>query len=202
VTVACAGAALAGCQFDPSGFSAHDGAGEPTPADAAPDAGSDVPMIDAAPIGFADAAPPTVADAAPPFVCPAGYVADPISGTSYRLSALPASWRSAEADCENDDAHLAIVSDQHEIAHVDAMAAGSPVWVGLSDSLDEGIFLWVDGLDASFQPWHFGEPNDGGLFGEDCVSLAQGGYNDEGCIATLHRYVCECDGLPADPASF
>ena len=42
---------------------------------------------------------------------------------------------------------------------------------------------------------------DDGLFGEDCVELKDGGFNDHGC-GSLEYYLCECDGRAEDPDAF
>jgi hypothetical protein len=194
---------LAGCEYDVSGasFTSDDGGATTRPDGAAP--GTPDGGADAAP-GTPDAASSTLPDAAPARVCPDGYTADPTTGTAYRLgNSFLLDWSTAEAACadDGDGTHLAVVGGPAELERVKALSGGQAVWLGLSDRRSEHDFVAVTGEDTSFAPWALGEPNDGGLFGEDCVELRDGAYNDQGC-GSLEYYVCECDGVAEDPGSF
>jgi hypothetical protein len=145
-----------------------------------------------------DATVDAMVDANP---CPAGYA--PIAGgepkSQYRFIENGARWIDAEKDCEDDGlAHLAILDDDGERNAVGAIAKGQP-WLGVSDRVAEGTFMKVTTGLATYLPWLGGEPND--QFGEDCVELKDGGFNDEDCDAA-NTYVCECDGLAANPLSY
>jgi hypothetical protein len=178
---------IAGCAFDRGGVPARDGeaidaAGDSEPADAATDAP-------------ADAAP----DAAP---CPLGYA--PIPGgpapSQYRIATSGKAWRDAELDCEDDGpaSHLAILGDDAERDAVRGAIAGA-AWLGVTDIVAEGTWFKVTTGIASYRPWNSGEPND--FFGEDCVELDGGGFNDENCTAN-DVYICECDGVAANPIAY
>lgn len=179
--VACA--AVAGCSFDPRGLTAG----------AAFDAGADGP-IDAR----ADAHPDATPDADP---CPAGYA--PLPGISvrsqYRVDTNGKQWTDAEASCEADGlAHLVVLDSDAERDAVRG-TTGSDLWVGVTDRVSEGTFFKVTTGLATYLPWLSGEPND--QFGEDCVELKGGGFNDEDC-GSSRASVCECDGKPADPVAY
>ena len=198
-------ALLASCQFDVAGLDllANDGGADdpdaftldarsPGSVDAARD-----PLPDAEPV-------PASPDAAPSSTgCPAGYLHDPGTQTSYRVSSAPARWHAAEADCENDGVatHLATITDPNELSYTSGLAGTGSLWVGLSDTVEEGVFRFVVGWIADFRPWRPGEPDDDGRDREDCVSLAAGGYADEDC-ESLRRYLCECDGWPPVPSAY
>ena len=52
------------------------------------------------------------------------------------------------------------------------------LWIGLTDSLVEGVFEWISGETSSYRNWSSGEPN--GRPGEDFVhmyDLGRGGYS-------------------------
>jgi Lectin C-type domain len=190
--------ALAGCVYDVSGHTfAHE---DSDAAESAPDAAE--PPEAPPPDAMVDAAPPDATPAPPPLACPDDYQVDPQTGSAYRLGWLLKRWRAAERDCEDDGPgiHLAIVDDEAELASVSALAGVLPAWVGVSDRVDEDRFLGVDGRAPDFMPWDTGEPNDSG-FGEDCVELRRSSFNDLPC-AVPQRYVCECDGVAADDASY
>ncbi len=181
----------AGCFFDEAGVELTPGPG----ADGAP-AEPDAGRADAADAGAA-------ADARVDFNCPAPYQPATVNGrTSYRIRNNPSSWTDAESDCESDGPgiHLAVIDDAVELHALDDATNVANLWVGVSDRNTGGVFLRVTGGPADFLPWTAGEPNDQG-FGEDCVELVGAGINDEGCD-DAQAYICECDGVPADPAAF
>jgi hypothetical protein len=200
-TVVTACAALgAGCTFDTSGTSALDDAGLAKPdASDAPDADTP-PAIDAGPA--ADAPTGATPDAAPP-ACADGYTFVPATGSWYRVGASLAGWYGGESSCEDDGpgAHLAIADDATEAATLAGLASPFRTWIGITDTIEEDTFVTVTGVFPTFTPWKQGEPNNGVLFGEDCVTLDADGYNDDGC-GSLHAFVCECDGVPVDPESY
>jgi hypothetical protein len=174
---------LAGCSFDRSGLATG---GTPdarveAPADATVDAKVDA-TVDADP-------------------CPIGYAA--IQGgeprSQYRFVTSSAGWLDAEADCEDDGlAHLVILDSDGERDALRGMISGD-TWLGVTDRVSEGTFFKVTTGVASYLPWNGGEPNN--QFGEDCVELAGGGFNDEGCDND-DVYVCECDGEAANPVAY
>ena len=46
------------------------------------------------------------------------------------------------------------------------------LWIGLTDQVEEGAFLWINGEQSSFTDWYDGEPSDHGAPpGEDCVMI-------------------------------
>jgi hypothetical protein len=203
-SAALAAVALVACHFDGSGVPSGDDGGDddvdggPTPpADAALD-GPDDPAdaaVDAAP-------PPPDAQA-----CPSSYVAVDGQASRYRLVTNTDDWLAAERDCEDDGAatgggtHLLVLDDAEELTAVDSRI-NPAVWIGMSDRVDEGTFVLVTGPGAVFRPFRSGEPNDGGLLpSEDCIELNGVELNDEGC-GTNRQYVCECDGVDADPEAY
>ncbi len=80
-------------------------------------------------------------------------VADPISGFDYigefdgqhyYLSTSALSWPKAQAACEAEGGHLAIIENQAENDFIFS-AINDVVHIGLSDKDTEGTFTWVDG---------------------------------------------------------
>jgi len=167
--------------------------------DARIDARVDAPVPDAAPDARIDASPPdAMPDAAS---CPSGYAPAAVGTSMYRTVAGFSSWTSAEADCEDDGpgTHLVVIDDAAENAAVDDMLFGN-LWLGLSDRVTEGSFLAVTGGAAPFLAWAAFQPDD--FLGQDCVSMNENArYSDVDC-GSLRGYVCECDGVAPDPASY
>ncbi|KAK7093928.1 alpha-N-acetylgalactosamine-specific lectin-like isoform X2 [Littorina saxatilis] len=109
----------------------------------------------------------------------------------------------AERECESNLGHLVIIRDaatqdflynalRHDLRY------NGVVWIGLSDKVNEGQFVWVDGSPAHYTHWASGQPGIlGGL--EDCVGMnikQQGQWNDYQCegflfISNSHVFVCE-----------
>ena len=53
------------------------------------------------------------------------------------------------------------IQDATQNSEVYQQAQGDNVWLGYSDSAQEGTWEWVDGCDSSYTNWNTGEPNDG-----------------------------------------
>lgn len=136
--------------------------------------------------------------------CPASYSATiPGSSSRYRVVAQPAPWRTAQDDCVDDGGgtHLAVVGSELERSGV-ATLVGDDTWIGLSDRVTEGTFRWVTRAASPFTAWAAGQPADAGG-DEDCVEqkFMMAGWRDQPCTEPL-AYVCECDGIASDPATY
>ena len=135
----------------------------------------------------------------------------PVSGRLYLYCADDErTFEDARAVCQGYGGDLVALATLDELAFLrDAGVAG--IWLGLTDAVAEGTWMWVDGVEASWGAWADGEPNDAGD-GEDCASLrADGQWNDLSCDREV-PYVCEsvaprsatdpgdaCDVCPRDP---
>lgn len=139
--------------------------------------------------------------------CPASYsISGVSSGSTYRYLTVGASWLAANADCIDDGAttHLVVVSSDAELGEVADAVASDSVWLGLSDRRTPDVFLWVTAEDTGgfpavgARPWAGPDPS--GEAGADCVLFhgATQRLDDRDC-ALARPYLCECDGLTADP---
>jgi hypothetical protein len=199
---------LAACSFD-GNIPAADGV--PGVVDAPlddPDADPNVPDADPDQPDAAAAADARV-DAATGTGCPPGYgflIGAPIT-SQYRFEATQRAWIDAEHDCEDDAAggfeatHLAVLDDTIErgalIGGLTGLENLNDQWIGLTDLFSEPTFLYV-----TAQPTVFVGAPTGDADNQDCVRLKNTGVHDiRGCNET-NRFVCECDGIPADPARF
>ncbi len=139
----------------------------------------------------------------PVALCPASYTIAGDDGTRFRIDPMRSTWDVAEAACEADaaDGHLVTFHELEETTRVAAAAGNGAFWVGVSDRITEGTFLFVTGTAATYLPWQAGAPTAGG---PDCVSWTPTAqtYLDEDC--TLVRpHVCVCgDGRRADHGAF
>ena len=81
-----------------------------------------------------------------------------------------------------------VAPDEHDA--IDALVGGGELWIGLTDRLTEGTFVWNDGSALTYERWATLEPND--FFGEDCVLVRGDGgkWNDADCDED-HAMFCE-----------
>jgi hypothetical protein len=155
-------------------------------------------VADAPPGEVADAAadaPPGAPDATPApdaFACPSGYTLR-APGSCHRYVMIPVPWGVAEADCEGAGAHLVVIDDVTEDGEVP-----NNVWIGFTENITPGMFRWVTGAAVTFTGWATGEPVAGG---STCTEARGDGWHDDGCVEAKF-YVCEYDGVPADPTQF
>lgn len=126
--------------------------------------------------------------------CPTGYLAN-VNGSCYRFVTAAATWMLAEADCEDDasGAHLIVVDDATENAMLPPFH-----WIGYSEIVTAGVFLWVNGSTAAYAGFAASDPVIGGA---QCVVTRPDGWHDVNC-GGLKSYVCEFDGIPADPTTY
>ncbi|XP_004765355.2 mannose-binding protein C [Mustela putorius furo] len=67
--------------------------------------------------------------------------------------------------------------------------AKSTAFLGITDEVTEGQFMYVTGESVTYSNWNTGEPNDAS--GEDCVTILEDGlWNDISC-SIPHLAVCE-----------
>eukprot|EP00820_Chromera_velia_P015647 Cvel_25472.t1-p1 / transcript=Cvel_25472.t1 / gene=Cvel_25472 / organism=Chromera_velia_CCMP2878 / gene_product=Collectin-11, putative / transcript_product=Collectin-11, putative / location=Cvel_scaffold2891:16887-22606(+) / protein_length=1165 / sequence_SO=supercontig / SO=protein_coding / is_pseudo=false len=115
--------------------------------------------------------------------------------------------------CENNSLRLARIRTAGDNARAAASLAfqadcpggSSGAWIGGSDEVSEGSFVFANGEPLSYFNWKAGEPNnDGGndSGNENCIGLLSGGeWNDLSCSDTLSTSVlcedpAECLGVP------
>ncbi|MDQ3366568.1 MAG: C-type lectin domain-containing protein [Myxococcota bacterium] len=133
--------------------------------------------------------------------CPAGYQQTAIAGSKYKAVDDSETWTGAQAACLADGQHLVIFDDAVERSVVTMLLPGRDLWVGVSDRITLGTWTTVTGGAAVYLPWASGEPALDPL--ERCVEAESPGYAliEQSC-SSGRRYICECDGIASDPASY
>ncbi|XP_066469002.1 C-type lectin domain family 4 member M-like [Tiliqua scincoides] len=98
----------------------------------------------------------------------------------------------AELKRRNERIAEDVVQVQKELHNLTGqLVNGEVAWIGLSDTVTEGKWVWVDGTPLSLSFWRRGEPNDSGEGGEDCATLQfNGQWNDVSC-STSDFWICE-----------
>merc|ERR1712096_447149 len=87
---------------------------------------------------------------------------------------------------------LASISNEAENQMIADMLDGGRGWIGGHDTGSEGEWVWTFGNGWTYANWNWGEPNDVGLHGEDCLEMNNGRWNDMPCDWTgMRAYVCQ-----------
>lgn len=131
----------------------------------------------------------------------------PLYGTfatgCYRVVTVGnASWSDCENACAADGvgSHLAVPSDAADLAvlQTDVLGSVTNAWIGVSDRITPGVHLTVTGLPA-FERWDPGQPTGGT---ERCADLGSMNLMKDSACSDLNDYICEYDGVAADPTAF
>jgi hypothetical protein len=129
-----------------------------------------------------------------PLECSKGAKAFTAKGVRYCLNPSEKSFTDSKKACETSGGTLAIFKSKEESASVkDALAQRFPakrMWIGATDSTEEGVWTWTSGAKFEWDHWLPGEPNN--FNREDCAELhvADWSWNDMDCAMKLPS-VCE-----------
>ncbi|MFN4123463.1 MAG: LamG-like jellyroll fold domain-containing protein [Flavobacteriales bacterium] len=95
-------------------------------------------------------------------------------------------WSDAQAQAVANGGHLAVVPDAQTNGFLTQNMLAD-TWIGLTDEVTEGTFVWVDNSPLSYTNWNTGEPNNVG--NEDYVVMQGGGvWNDVGVAVTRQSF--------------
>ncbi|XP_070998620.1 C-type lectin domain family 4 member M-like [Oncorhynchus clarkii lewisi] len=125
-------------------------------------------------------------------VCPEGW--KKLGSSCYYVSTEEKSWEGSRQDCRNRGADLVVIKSQEQQTLVNWLCGRKNyVWIGLTDSVSEGTWKWVDDTPLTTKYWNSGEPNGGGA--ENCVyfyswSSDTGEWWDYYCYYKF-RWICE-----------
>ncbi|XP_042171687.1 C-type lectin domain family 4 member M-like [Oncorhynchus tshawytscha] len=76
-------------------------------------------------------------------VCPEGW--KKLGSSCYYVSTEKKSWEESRQDCRNRGAHLVVIKSQEQQTLVNWLCGVyGYVWIGLTDSVSEGTWKWVD----------------------------------------------------------
>jgi hypothetical protein len=80
------------------------------------------------------------------------------NGHAYTLTTSAMSWYDAELQARALGGHLATINDAVENAWV-TNSFGSDLWIGLTDELQRGTYLWSSGDSLAYTNWDSSQPN-------------------------------------------
>lgn len=137
-------------------------------------------------------------------VCGVGCSGAVYQGRAYMFCNTSLKWSAAVADCTANGMVLVRIDDAGEQSwlRTTATARGlGGLWIGGSDAVAEGQWLWPDGaqfwsggsggsaVGGLYANWASGEPNDDGT--EDCAAAANDGKWVDSECGNGRDYVCE-----------
>lgn len=144
--------------------------------------------------------------------CPVSYsLTFATSHSRYRRITDEVQWPIAAALCAGDapgQTHLAVIDGDAEYAELSATVTVDDMWIGLSDRVTNGTYLWVTAQDAPIAPlgtypWAPDRPDDPGG-AQDCIRVNPTSQNllDDAECTNAFDFICECDGYADDPARY
>ncbi|KAJ8247914.1 hypothetical protein GJAV_G00252020 [Gymnothorax javanicus] len=103
-------------------------------------------------------------------------------------------WWESRLFCINKGADLVIIDNLEEQVFLNGLMRTKHFWIGLSDTVKEKKWEWVDGTELTSGFWKRGEPNDADAE-EDCASSEpetnpNKNWNDLPCRST-RNWICE-----------
>ncbi|XP_034546133.1 C-type lectin domain family 4 member G-like [Notolabrus celidotus] len=109
----------------------------------------------------------------------------------YYASTRRTTWSLSRDYCITKGADLVIINSSEKRDFVSRLVtAGVNTWIGLTDRVGEGTWMWVDGTPVNTTYWEAGQPNSHGG-DQDCGEMVQKGeWNDEGC-SNENKWICE-----------
>lgn len=126
-------------------------------------------------------------------VCQAGWKKFDLS--CYFVSTARKNWTISRQDCITKGADLVVIDSREEQIFVSQLLkAEQNAWIGLTDSLEEGTWMWVDGTPVTTAFWQPEQPNSFNG-NQDCGEMVTkksgvGEWNDDGCFAQ-QIWICE-----------
>ena len=120
------------------------------------------------------------------------------NGHHYKIYVTKVSWSGAQQRCKDRGGHLAIINDEEENKFLAGMVQSSSkegAFVGATDEVNEGKWLWVDGSPMKFKKWLKGQPDNAGkrehylVFKDALWQDRRKQPNDP----KIHAYICEWD---------
>ncbi|XP_035263218.1 CD209 antigen-like protein C [Anguilla anguilla] len=116
------------------------------------------------------------------------------SSKCYYFSNEMKNWTDSHSDCIKWGADLVIIESNAEKCFINEQIKNI-TWIGLSYSVDNGNWLWVNG--TSLQKGSWGKGKSGVKNGYDCAMFIPNvnGWNTSHC-SNDHNFICETNALP------
>jgi len=110
----------------------------------------------------------------------AGYLfMGSFGGSKYFCSISPSTWPDANAAAQALGGNLAVVTTAEENAYLANILTIQSAFIGCSDGVVEGDFIWTDGTPVNYTNWYPGQPNNYQNYQDYCEMLSNGQWNDQ-----------------------
>jgi Lectin C-type domain len=122
---------------------------------------------------------------------------NPANGHTYKLTPTVADFNAARTAANAEGGYLVAINDAAEnqfvlTAFQSFFNAGGTAYIGLTDELTEGIFLWDSGEPLIFSNWNLGQPDDWqAVGGEDYGQMIGNGLWNDNTINALDVGIIE-----------
>jgi hypothetical protein len=115
-------------------------------------------------------------------------------GHTYALTSQPAWWTNAEAEAVTQGGHLVSIDGAAEESWLQTTFGTGYLWIGFTDQVTEGVWLWTSGAPTNYINWTPGEPNN--LGDEDYAVMNWSGvkWND---LSNAYEYYGVIEVAPA-----
>ncbi|MBL7952724.1 MAG: gliding motility-associated C-terminal domain-containing protein [Flavobacteriales bacterium] len=121
-------------------------------------------------------------------------------GHTYYASSSPVTYDEARTAAANMGYRLAIVNSAQENLNLSQLLASNGItdaWIGLSDEIAEGDFVWSDGSTLTTTSWAPSQPDNGG--DQDAVRLSSDGLWHDESVGSQALYIIEVPCGPLSP---
>ena len=120
------------------------------------------------------------------------------NGHFYKWMPEPLSWRDAQKACQDNGGHLVIIEDEKEQAFLEGNIRNGKVkadhlWLGATDELAEGAWVWVDGSPVNFTNWAARKPENRAGAHFIALDVADGGRWGDWEVHYKFGCICEWD---------
>ncbi|MFN8863408.1 MAG: HYR domain-containing protein, partial [Flavobacteriales bacterium] len=129
-----------------------------------------------------------------------------LNDKAYYLSAASATYAAATTAAQNIGGHLVAINSLEEQNYVRSLVPTFSIWLGLSDNVTEGNFIWASGEPLTYTNWFTGQPDNAS--NQDFVEMQTNGFWYDMLGTSSRRYVVEVScitpvltsGLPSGSA--
>ena len=80
------------------------------------------------------------------------WIMNPANGHTYKKIAC-GDWEDAQDQAAGEEAHLVTITDEAEQIWLEAIFGSGPYWIGLTDVLKEGEWIWETGEPVTYTNW-------------------------------------------------
>ena len=96
---------------------------------------------------------------------PGVWIVNPANGHAYKWIFCN-DWEDAQAKAADEEAHLVTITSETEQIWLEAVFGEGPYWIGLTDVLKEGDWLWETGEPLTYTHWKEDDEREDLLVGE------------------------------------